>query len=198
MNTKKSKRIGFDLDDVLLNFNEAQLYHANKKYDKNVEKKDIKTFLFLEENFGIPTVDAISMLDNFFFHDDHLNVLPVEGAQEVVKKLSEYNELFIITAKPDALEEVTKKWLEKYFTGLFENVHFANHFLSVDKRRKKSEICLELQLDYFIDDSIDYATDVASVGIPVLLLDTPWNQTDKLPENITRVYSWTDIEKKLL
>ncbi|MBA3733290.1 hypothetical protein H0W91_02845 [Patescibacteria group bacterium] len=198
MNTKKSKRIGFDLDDVLLNFNEALLDHANKKYDKNVEKKDIKTFLFLEENFGIPTVDAISMLDNFFFHDDHLNVLPVEGAQEVVKKLSEYNELFIITAKPDALEEVTKKWLEKYFTGLFENVHFANHFLSVDKRRKKSEICLELQLDYFIDDSIDYATDVASVGIPVLLLDTPWNQTDKLPENITRVYSWTDIEKKLL
>ncbi len=30
-------------------------------------------------------------------------------------------------------------------------------------------------------------------GIKVLLLDRPWNRAKKLPEEVTRVYSWEEI-----
>lgn len=43
-----------------------------------------------------------------------------------------------------------------------------------------------------IDDSPVYAMQVASIGIPVLLYDTPWNQGIESP-GITRVFSWENV-----
>ena len=186
-----AKNIGFDLDDVLLNFSDTLRIHYNNRFEKNFEREDMTTF-YLEEVWGISVEEVHKILDDFYYHDDHINSLPIEGAVEAVKKLAENNDLYIITAKPDSLEQKTLEWVEKYFAGAFKNIHFANH---TDKERKckKSEICKELKIDIFVDDSLHNAEDVAGVGIPVLLPDTPWNQTDKLPPLVTRVYSWEEI-----
>ncbi len=193
---RKPKKIGFDLDDVLLNFSDVLRDHMNEKYKKNVQRDEINTF-FIEEVFGISPIDARETIDNFFFHDDHIRALPVNGSQEVIERLSENNTLHIITAKPDTLEEITKEWLSRHFPDKFEAVYFANWFANNEKKRKKSEICLEQETDIFIDDSLDTAVDVSSIGIPVLLFNTPWNQRENLPHNVTRVYSWVDIEREI-
>lgn len=193
---KKSKIIGFDLDDVLLNFSDVLRGHMNEKYKKNIGRNDITTF-FVEDAFGITPQDARETIENFFFHDDHLKAVPIDGSQDVIERLSKENNLHIITAKPDTLNEITMQWLDKYFPNKFEAVHFANFFGDKEKKRKKSEVCLECGTDVFIDDSLETATDVSSVGIPVLLFDAPWNQKKNLPEKVTRVYSWDDIEKEI-
>lgn len=187
------KKIGFDLDDVLLNFSDSLRGHMNQKYGKSIKREDLTTF-YIEEIFGITSDDSRSVIDSFFFHDDHAQSLPMDGAQKVVEKLSANNKLYIITAKPSSLEKHTAEWLEEYFPAMFEKVHFANFFDTKEKRRKKSEICIELGIEIFIDDSIDNAHDVSSVGIPVLLFDAPWNQTDELPPLVTRVRSWEEID----
>jgi len=190
------RKIGFDLDDVLLNFSDPLREYMNKKYSKSVLRSDITGF-FTESIFGIGPEDTVKTIEDFFTHDDHINTLPVEGSRDVIKRLSQSNELHIVTAKPEHIKEITNIWLEKHFPGNFKQVHFANFFGS-QMRRKKSEICLELGVDIFIDDSLDNAIDISDAGIPVLLFDAPWNQSENIPENVTRVYTWSDIEKYLL
>ncbi len=192
----KSKNIGFDLDDVLLNFSDILRDHMNEKYKKNVQRDEINTFQ-IEGHFGISSIEARETIDNFFFHDDHLKAIPIKGSQEAIERLSKSNNLHIITAKPDMLEQITKEWLDKHFPNKFKAVYFANWFIKNEKKRNKSEICLETGTDIFIDDSLDTAVDVSSVGIPVLLFDKPWNQKVDLPDNVTRVYSWEEIEREV-
>ncbi len=196
MSHKKHKNIGFDLDDVLLNFSDALREHMNRKYEMNVQRYELKTF-YIEEFFGISPEETRRAIDVFFFHDDHAKSMPMEGAREVVEELSKDNKLFIVTAKPNTLEQQTIGWLDKHYPGIFEQVHFANFFGTGIERRKKSDICRELNLDIFIDDSLDNAIDVAGAGIPVLLFDSPWNQIENLPPLVLRVYSWSDILKAL-
>ena len=64
-------------------------------------------------------------------------------------------------------------------------------------------MCLDIGAKVLIDDSLDYAIDVASHGIPVVLFDWNgsygWNKPKPgqvLPENIHRVISWEDAVKK--
>ncbi len=197
MSKEKPKNIGFDLDDVLLNFSDALREHMNRKYMKSVNRDDITTF-FIEEAFGISPIDARETIDNFFFHQDHIDAFPVDGSKDVIDRLSKANKLRIITAKPDILEGITKEWIDKHFPHKFENIHFANWFSKDKIKRKKSEICIEYNIDIFIDDSPETARDVSSVGIPVLLFDTPWNREEKFSDNnVTRVYSWDQIEKEI-
>jgi len=48
----------------------------------------------------------------------------------------------------------------------------------------------------FIEDALHNANKMAEAGIPVLLVDTPWNQVSLEP-GIYRVYSWSEIVAKL-
>lgn len=192
----QKRKIGFDLDDVLLNFSDVLRGHLNEKYDKNVQRHEITTFM-VEDAFGISSQDARKSIEDFFFHTDHLTASPVGGAQEAIERLSKNNSLHIITAKPDILEQITKEWLGRNFPDMFDAVYFANWFSKDKEKRNKSDICLECGTDIFIDDSLDTALDVSSVGIPVLLFDTPWNQRENLPTNVKRVYSWEEIEKEI-
>ena len=54
-----------------------------------------------------------------------------------------------------------------------------------------------LGISLFIEDHLDFAYDCASLDIKILLMNMPWNQTKKLPENIIRVYSWKEIVNKI-
>lgn len=185
------------MDDVLLNFNEALLVHANRKYNKNIKIDDIDTYLFLEEKFGVSGEEVVSTLNNFFFHADHIEASPNSEAIDVVNNLSKKFDLLIITAKPETLKDSTNEWLNKHYTNMFSELHFANHFGLTEKKRKKSEICQELGIDIFVEDSLGNALDVSSVGIPVLLIDKKWNQDDNLPDLVKRVHSWSEIEKEI-
>jgi uncharacterized HAD superfamily protein len=44
-----------------------------------------------------------------------------------------------------------------------------------------------------IDDNLPTVIECAEKGIKALLLDHPWNQTESLPTDVTRVFSWDEI-----
>ena len=59
--------------------------------------------------------------------------------------------------------------------------------------KTKEEICLELNVNFLIEDNMDHALDASERGIKVLLIDSPWNKSKSLNKNITRVNSWKKI-----
>lgn len=67
--------------------------------------------------------------------------------------------------------------------------------------KPKSVICRDVHAQLLIDDSLENALEVSKAGIPVLLFDLhgkyKWNQLEEgqqLPEKVTRVKSWKDVQ----
>jgi uncharacterized HAD superfamily protein len=196
MHTPKKKVIGIDLDDVLLDFNAALYLWHNAKHHTALEYEEITSY-FLEDMWGCTREEVMAKIADFYQSHDHIQTGPVAGAVEAIQKLSLLHTLIVVTSKPEYLRPHTIAWLDKYFPNMFQSVHFTNHFLGDEsRRREKSVVCQELGIEIFIEDAPTHALDVATVCETVFLIDRPWNQARVLPP-IIRVSSWEEIVQKL-
>lgn len=188
------KKIGIDLDDVLLNFNDPFLNFHNENFGTTYRREDITNFN-VEEIWGIPTETLRDRLSQFYDTHHHESAPPIEGAVEAIKELSKNNKLYIITSSPQTAEGKIRIWLKKHFGEAFEEIHFTKKDIS-SERRNKGEMCRELGLELFIDDHPDNAEKISAIGIPVYLFDTPWNQGEVGPL-VKRVRTWSEIVEDL-
>ena len=183
--------IGFDLDNVLLNFSEALHAHHNATYGTKYERKHV-TSIELSKIWNCTIEEALRRISDFYLSSEHWNATPVDGAVENIKKLKQYHNLHVITAKPEKLKGKTLEWLDKHFPRMFDGIHFTNQYHGNGLKRTKGKVCKELGIELFVDDCLENVNDVVSSGIPALLFDAPWNQGEVKPP-ITRVYSWDEI-----
>ncbi|KAF9197992.1 hypothetical protein BGZ49_001335, partial [Haplosporangium sp. Z 27] len=114
--------------------------------------------------------------------------------------------LVIVTARQQFVADLTKKFVDRHFPGIFESIYFANHYLTEQEKltfvsKPKSVICRDVHAQLLIDDSLENAIEVAKAGIPVLLFDLQgaykWNKLkegEKLPDKVTRVKSWKEVQ----
>ena len=188
--------IGIDLDEVLADFINSFLKFYNKKNNTSFQRNKISCSN-IWKIWG-ETQEKI-MEEVYDFYETHYfeNIEPIAGAIEGIDVLSQKHELKIITSRQNNIKRKTKDWIEKNFSNKFSEICFANHFAPNGSSIKKSEICFRESVDVMIEDSPDYATDCASNGIKVLLLDCPWNRSTKSSEKITRVQSWGEIIEKI-
>lgn len=190
------KVIGVDFDDVLIAFNEALCEWHNKEYGTSLTKADVVTYDF-GRTWGCSTEESVTRVQRFFQSIEHRDAIPVEGAIQAIEILGE-ERVYIVTARPHEASSVTTQLIEKYFPRMVGRIHYVGktqdycHHVSA-----KAEICIALGIEFFIDDALVHAQAISDAGIPVLLFDNPWNQTDNLPCNIIRVHSWGEIVERL-
>jgi len=192
------KVVGLDLDDVLLATNDAMCRWHNRVYGTTYTRKDIVSW-DLTKIWHCTFDEMLSRIHEYYASPEHDETLAFKGAIEGIEILGEEKEYHIITSRPGEMHGKTMSLVQKYFPPLIESVHFTSQVVEGHAQsRKKEHVCLELGVQVYIEDNLDYARNVASVGIPVLLFDTPWNQTNDLPENVTRVHSWDEIVETLM
>ena len=190
------KIIGVDLDDVLFACNEALCVWHNLNYGTSYAKEDVVSYE-LKYVWGCTETEAIARVRQFLDSFEHSNALTVQGAVEGLRVLGEEN-CHIVTARAQMFSGPTTQWLERHFPKMANRVHFVgSEYGFIHHEEIKPATCKRLGIDVFIDDSLVHASGVSKAGIPVLLLDNPWNQTDKLPLNVERVYSWDEIVERL-
>ncbi|MFA5997137.1 MAG: hypothetical protein WC791_01455 [Candidatus Paceibacterota bacterium] len=192
---KNAKVIGIDFDDVIVSTNEAMALWHNRVYGTAYERKDIFTYS-IEKIWGCSLDEANKRIDNFFSSDEHTSTKLINAAVDSLRMLKgKDKELHIITARRKEFSPITLLLAQKHIPFLLDSFHFPNGsvYKGIPTKRRKAELCLDLGIEVFIDDHLDYAFDIAATGTPVLLLDAPWNQTAELPKNVTRVYSWEEI-----
>jgi uncharacterized HAD superfamily protein len=194
------KKIGVDFDEVLASLIEGLFDHHNKTRGTNLDKKDIK-LTFISDYTGYSKEETSLFLDEFISSGAHSAIVPVAGAIEAIETLKDY-ELVIITIRPEHWRKETEAWLQKYFGDTFREVHMLGKESSSEGgvTQSKEDLSVGLGLSLFIEDSLSNAKKISAKGIPVILLDKPWNQ-EELPENIYRCTSWGDvlqIVKKLI
>lgn len=194
----QAKKIGVDLDDVLLAIIAGLFPWHNRLYGTNNKEEDVRPF-DLSTSWGCTKEETISRVLDFYQTTEHAECLPIPGAVEAMNVLSQNHKLVIVTSKPADLEDMTHTWVEKHFPKTFQGIYFTSSFTTPEhKQVKKSEICRELDIEVFIDDSTANVLDVATACKRVFLFDRPWNQEQvPLPTNVTRTYSWEEIVQKI-
>ena len=172
------KRIAIDMDDVLADITTRLIEITNERRNTNYQKDQLKDPVIFQEYYA-----EYKQVRECLYETGMFRNLPVfEDAQDVVKKLQEQYEVFIVSAATEFPKSLTEKleWLEEHFPTIgWEHTVFCGH-----KHMIKA--------DYLIDDHEKNL--VKFEGTP-LLFDAPHNYH---LEGYQRVYSWKEIEGLLL
>ena len=183
--------IGIDIDNVISNFNEV-LKEEFLKHDKELRNTGIvNPNLHMTQGMFDWSEDEIwgFYLKNIERIAKNLEVKP--GAKEYIDKLKEDGHRIVIITGRDNGEytepfNMTEKWLKekeiKYDKLILTNVY--------TNRLAKVEICFENNIDIMIDDSKHNCRASMENNITTLLMDTPYNRTEK---DMIRVNNWKEI-----
>ncbi len=160
------------------------LRRANEHFGRNVKPQEV-TCYEAHQALGIPEENYAT-----FYHacgeQLHAESQIREGVQPVLTELFRNHSLHFVTARDEKMRDVSVEWLARHGIPL-HSISLLGHPNKVQKAR-------DLQSDFFLEDSLDNAVQLASAGFRVLLVDCSYNQAD-LPPNVTRVKDWYEIER---
>ncbi|MDD5651493.1 MAG: hypothetical protein PHF86_13945 [Candidatus Nanoarchaeia archaeon] len=178
------KRIGIDLDEVVLEFVRSFIKFYNKQNNAHVQYEDIKTYHFWEHGVGKNREDSIRLVDNFYNTKLYDRLPFVKGAKKSINILNQDKILYIITSKPTRHIYKTEKLIKNNLPQM--DIYYSSDFHG-GSSLTKAQIASYLSLDAMIEDNQNYALQCLEAGIRTLLLDKPWNQG--ADPRIERVYN---------
>lgn len=196
--------VAVDVDEVLGNFVSALNEFIADRYSSKHSVSEYHVYEFFK--IWNCSRDEADVRVHEFFKTSYFKkgIHPLPGAQSALHKLSEFCNLSIVTSRQNVIKDHTIEWIEKHYPGLFQEIHFGNHFALDGKSRPKSDICRSLGAHVLIDDNPRYAIECADAGMRVLLFDYentyPWSKTHSATQHprVTKVHNWVEVEKELL
>ena len=177
------QNIGIDIDGTI-----TEPYYwlprANRYFNTQVKAREIK-------EYDIHKVLGIKLEEYDEFYRIYGKTLHQEagiraGAREVINRLYMQYRIHIISAREAKMQEVTLEWLNRYQIPM-DSVSLLGSCEKVPRARA-------LGCDIFIEDKYENAVQLAQAGIEVLLIDSGYNKGE-LPAGVTRVRTWSQIEK---
>lgn len=196
--------VAVDVDEVLGNFVSALNRFVADRYSSNHSVSEYHVYEFFR--IWNCTRDEADIRVHEFFKTPYFKrgIHPLPGALQALQKVSSFCNLSVVTSRQNAIKDHTIQWIENHFPGLFQEIHFGNHFALEGQSRPKSDICRSLGAKVLIDDNPRYAMECAEVGIRVLLFDYeksyPWCKIDYVDQHplVTKVHSWEEVEHQLV
>nr|BAK03118.1 predicted protein [Hordeum vulgare subsp. vulgare] len=196
--------VAVDVDEVLGSFLAALNRFIAERYAWNHSVSEYHVYEFFR--IWNCSREKANLLVHEFFTTHYFKdgIHPIPGARDALQNLSSFCSLSVVTSRQDVIKNHTLEWIEKFYPGLFEQIHFGNHFALEGQSRSKSEICRSFGAQVLIDDNPRYALECAEDGMRVLLFDYdntyPWSKTgvDQSHPLVTKVHNWQEVEQKLL
>ncbi len=179
-------KIGVDLDDTAWQFMLGMSLFHNQRYGTTHDGLHHFKTWHLHDTWECTKEEAVSRITEFVFSDDHKGITPLSGALPSLHMLAQAYDLIAITAREPEKAGPTLELVDQLFGNLFLDVHLLGH------TQKKGDLCDALGVRLMIDDGLHNAESIGEKGIPVLLMDMPWNQ-GALPPHTTRVFHWDEI-----
>lgn len=188
--------IGIDTDGVL-----TDLY----TYNYTLGKKEMKREPDNSMGYDVREMYKISKLKELFiglryFFPYCMKWPPREGAVDAIKHLNEEgHQLYEITAR----KFVTKRNLLGMYSRhlLFQwykryGMHFKEIILCSEEHSSEEKLagCIRAGVKLMVEDKPEVVELLDKNNIRVLMFDAPYNREMK-GKNVTRVYSWEDVEK---
>ena len=168
--------VACDIDDVKFPFVPRFCEFHNRAYGTNMSLSDFHVYSF-GEVMGVSKEESLKRIDEEYLRsEEFLTAEPMAGSEDAIEHLASDFRVIDVTARRDNYKPTTHRWVEHFFPQV-ERVHFSqNHYVHAGDRISKAQICLENGAQFLIEDSGDYALQVADAGVSVYLFDQPWNQ----------------------
>jgi uncharacterized HAD superfamily protein len=198
MNNYKKPVLLVDCDGVLSDL--SHLFKSlNKVLKTNLKFEDCKKYhLHKIWNISLEEMDkALNEIESFFSFEDSN---PVEFSREAINILCGLFEIKVLTARRPAHEELTKRWLKKYFGDIEVIFARSNSNLYGNKAEKsKIDICLRENAFALIEDNPHELQDLTKLApkVRAVCLELPYNGQLKKQKNIF-VGDWREIVDYLL
>lgn len=190
--------IAVDVDDVLA-VNAAHFVEfSNKQWGTNLTAEEFQEDF--TKMWGVDTKEVSRRMEEYAALGVPADYPHFEEAIPVLQKLSKRYDLVIVTSRRKLLMEHTAVWLNKYFGGIFKEVHHAGIYDKLHAgsfTATKADLCRQIGSDYLIDDQIKHCVAAAEAGIKsVLFGDYSWNRVaDNLPINVVRALDWQAVKE---
>lgn len=184
---KQLMNIGIDIDGVIANTLPLLVDELNAFFNKNIKYKDVNNY-----DIGkVYNLDNIQ-IENFIKAKGSLLVTdpkPMPGALECLKTLNNQLCFILISARNKKFRTETVHWLKRNNFDWDNLILLGSH--------DKADTCIEFKIKVLIEDSLKNALQVSVRGIPVILLDAPYNQ-GPVNDLVQRVYSWPEICQSIM
>ena len=184
------KKLALDLDGVVFDSENlyrvyTEIYDVDVKKSNNIINNSERTF---QKRYNWDKSEFSEFYNKYSkIILEKANIM--SGAEIVIKKLLEYFDIIIVTARSD--EEM------KYALEKFEKVNL-NSVKIYNNEHKKIDKFLEEKVDYIIDDDSAICVNASNNNIHALYFKN--NASDKLEENeyIKNVNNWGEIYRYLM
>ncbi len=179
-----NKVIGFDIDGVLTDgdgtiWEEELIAYFDLKPETNVNNEPMKV------RYNISNDE----MNTFFENRSHFvfpQLIMRPGANTLLQELKEIGyTVILITARTISPE--TPRWLKN------NNIPYD----LLINQHDKLDPCVANNLQLFVEDTVSNALEISTV-MPVLLMNTSYNQGVELTDNIYRMDNFNDIRTFIL
>ncbi|MDG5788769.1 hypothetical protein QA612_14955 [Evansella sp. AB-P1] len=179
----KKYRFGIDIDGTVTS-PETFIPHINKYFNTSLTLKDIT-------EYDLSNVLKITKNEFWKWMKQHEENIYKEAdlalyAKEILVHWNSLHELFYISARPVHVHDLTMDW--------FQRCELPYDHIELLGQHNKLAAVKKHKIDLFFEDKHDNACAIAEeCGIPVILLDTPYNQ-DSIPDLVYRVNNWKEAK----
>lgn len=181
----KQFNLFIDFDNTLVNSTKQSVAMLNKKFNKNMDWRNLKRYDYKDLFKNISTNDVIELFEDEEFFN---NVETYDDVKDVLFQVGNNYNISIVTCGNKNNLALKNKWLSENFKGLYDNYYYLNN-VKLDKSG------VNMKNGIHIDDHID-ALRSSNAKIKILFkhdgIETNWNRHNPT-EELYIVTSWRQI-----
>ena len=180
--TTRKPVLAVDYDEVCVGYLPAFIEFCNATRGTKLKLEDFHSYMFWEvEGCKLATREEATACVYAFHASPYFDkIVPIDGecgTCGALRALATKYELHVVTSRQTDIADKTRAHIDKHFPGVFTGVHFGNHFGLEGKKVSKPEMCARIGAVALIDDSLDYARQLAKAGTRTYLFgDYGWNR----------------------
>ena len=206
--TPMRPRVYVDVDDVLCRTAQAAVETVRNLFGIARTFDQLHSFN-LDEAFGLSPEQLDILLTHLNSAAGLRDIPPRSGATACLRTWSQVAEICVVTGRSPKHWRATRDWLKSAEVAC-ERLLFANKYDRFDAADLASgadivsnEELLVMDFAFAVEDSASFSRTLAGLGIPVLLMDRPWNR-DNPVENasgngaaaIIRCAGWPEVVRE--
>lgn len=184
-------KLGFDIDDTLINLREHafEIYKRKLNHNVPIRKFHELTRVEIHELFGLAEEQGSQMWKDSLDEIYYTNCPPYDDIVEILQQLvNDGHDIYYITARPKEHGERTKEWMKALGFPVADKQFFYGM-----QDQEKVNIIKELDLDYYFDDKPEVLNTLTNEKVTIMVKDQSYNRHLSIP----RIIHWSDLMKLL-
>jgi uncharacterized HAD superfamily protein len=197
------RRIYVDIDDVLSETIERLVDLFEQMHDRRIDADAVEHF-DLSRSFGLEPDELESFMDRVHEDDVIMSMTPIVGAAEILSDWGAAGRrVTLVTGRPPSTNLSSRRWLDQHGFD-HETLHHLDKWNRpswnpADLPAIRFDDIPDFEFEFAVEDSLETAVRlIEEFGIPVALMDRPWNRSvESLPrstrQSLIRCTTWTEI-----